>query len=246
MDQTSALLDEAARIARSDHRGHVLEILARALRRVGIDEFIYGIEHAPGTAPVQIATLQGAADIGLSTHDPFFAHCCRDFRPTLTGAAFLPDYPYLTEADRTVIEQAAGHGMRGGVALATRLRSRTATARGGFNLGGDLGREAVIRHVLPHIPALRQLCLVTDAAFTRLLPAMAGPAPTRPDAVLTAREREVLAVMARGVSRAACGKILGCSGTTVASHLKSAYSKLGTTSLVATLAVLNDRPGSTP
>ena len=243
MNQTPALLDDAARIARADHRGTVHDCFTRALRRVGIDEFIYGIEHAPGAAPLQIATLRGATDIGLSAHDPFFLHCCRDFRPTLTGAAFLPDYPYLTEADRAVIEEAAGHGMRGGVALATRLRSRSSSARGGFNLGGDLGREDVLRHVLPHIEALRQLCLVTDGALSRLLPPVPAPPPLRPapHAALTPREREVLDVMARGVSRSACAQILGCSPTTVASHLKSAYSKLGTTTLVATLAILNDR-----
>lgn len=241
MDQSPALLAAAADIARFDSRAAILERFARALRRVGVHEYIYGIEQAPGSAPVQIATLGGAVEAAPGM-DPFFAYCCRDFRPTPTGIAFLDDYPYLRAAERTVIETAAECGMRGGLALATRLRGPGRRARGGFNLGGDLGRAEVERHLLPHVDALRHLCFVTDAALTRHLSEAkeAWRRSAAPDG-LTAREREVLRVMANGVSRRSCAEMLGCSHATVSSHLKSAFAKLGAHTLVGALASLEER-----
>lgn len=54
--------------------------------------------------------------------------------------------------------------------------------------------------------------------------------PERPDAALTAREHEVLGLIGRGLRNVDAAQALGLMESTVASHIKSIYSKLGISS----------------
>ncbi len=66
--------------------------------------------------------------------------------------------------------------------------------------------------------------------------------PSAPTGRLTAREREVLAHLARGLTSAATARRLGISKRTVDKHVEHVHAKLGTSGLVATLdAALTDQ-----
>jgi len=51
-----------------------------------------------------------------------------------------------------------------------------------------------------------------------------------PDAALTPRETDVLTLISKGLRNAEAARALGLTENTVASHIKSIYSKLGITS----------------
>ncbi|MAT34885.1 MAG: DNA-binding response regulator [Ponticaulis sp.] len=54
--------------------------------------------------------------------------------------------------------------------------------------------------------------------------------PSEPEANLTPRERDVLGLIGRGLRNADAAKALGLTESTVASHIKSIYAKLGISS----------------
>ncbi|WP_174803009.1 response regulator [Martelella limonii] len=58
---------------------------------------------------------------------------------------------------------------------------------------------------------------------------LTGPA-AEPESALTEREREVLALISRGLRNVDVSEQLGLSGNTVATHIKSIYRKLGISS----------------
>jgi DNA-binding CsgD family transcriptional regulator len=60
--------------------------------------------------------------------------------------------------------------------------------------------------------------------------ALSTPAPATGRAALTAREREVLRLVARGMTDAEIGAVLSISYRTVGQHLRSVYAKLGVSS----------------
>ena len=241
MDQTGPLLAAAAEIQRSGEGAQVLPVLMRAIGRLGLGQFVFAVERAPDGARARI-TSPGAAALPEPEPDPFLAYCCNDFAPTPTGSVFLPDYQYLDEAARGFIARADALGMRGGVGLATRLRGPGSAMRGGFNLCGDLSRAEVERHVLPHADVLRHLCVMADRALDAQIGAILrrSAAARRPVAGLTGRELEVLETMRGGPSRGECAARLGCGHATVASHLRSAYAKLGARNLLEALRAMDE------
>ena len=60
---------------------------------------------------------------------------------------------------------------------------------------------------------------------------------------LTGREREVLALVAEGLTNATIARRLWVAESTVAKHLQQAYAKLGVHSRTAAIARLKKRPG---
>ncbi|KQB56545.1 response regulator transcription factor [Acidovorax sp. SD340] len=68
--------------------------------------------------------------------------------------------------------------------------------------------------------------IIARQLLTRLSPAPATTSALPADATLTARERDILAKLARGYTYAETAEILGISPSTVQSHVKNIYSKL--------------------
>ncbi|MBV7462220.1 MAG: DNA-binding response regulator [Burkholderiales bacterium RIFCSPHIGHO2_01_FULL_64_960] len=68
--------------------------------------------------------------------------------------------------------------------------------------------------------------IIARQLLTRLSPAPAMTSALPVDATLTARERDILAKLARGYTYAETAEILGISPSTVQSHVKNIYSKL--------------------
>jgi len=100
-----------------------------------------------------------------------------------------------------------------------------------FAVAWQEGREMTLEEalVMPEPAALHQP--VTDSL--QPLPSRRPPAPTTPPDELTAREVEVLRLLAQGLSNTQMAERLVISPRTIHAHIRSIYSKLDLTSRVA-------------
>lgn len=90
-----------------------------------------------------------------------------------------------------------------------------------------IGRMLMLRDVTRE----KKISIDLSTSVARRLVEMAGgEAPSGPLAQLTRREREVLSLLAEGLTNAGIAKRLNVSLNTVASHLKNVYPKLRVTS----------------
>ncbi|MEV7789239.1 response regulator transcription factor [Streptomyces sp. NPDC088106] len=88
--------------------------------------------------------------------------------------------------------------------------------------------------------AARGRTVLSPAVASRLVSAVRTPA-ARGDEPLSAREREVLALVARGTSNREIARELFISEATVKTHLSHIYAKLGARDRAAAVAVAYDR-----
>ncbi|MFF1603699.1 response regulator [Streptomyces mirabilis] len=81
--------------------------------------------------------------------------------------------------------------------------------------------------------------VLSPAVASRLVSAVRAPASTQGS--LSAREREVLALVAKGTSNREIARVLFISEATVKTHLTHLYAKLGVNDRAAAVAVAYDR-----
>ncbi|MFE2484136.1 response regulator [Streptomyces mirabilis] len=81
--------------------------------------------------------------------------------------------------------------------------------------------------------------VLSPAVASRLVSAVRAPASTQDS--LSAREREVLALVAKGTSNREIARVLFISEATVKTHLTHLYAKLGVNDRAAAMAVAYDR-----
>ncbi|MDX3755833.1 response regulator [Streptomyces mirabilis] len=81
--------------------------------------------------------------------------------------------------------------------------------------------------------------VLSPAVASRLVSAVRAPASTQDS--LSAREREVLALVAKGTSNREIARVLFISEATVKTHLTHLYAKLGVNDRAAAVAVAYDR-----
>jgi DNA-binding NarL/FixJ family response regulator len=81
--------------------------------------------------------------------------------------------------------------------------------------------------------------VLSPAVASRLVSAVRAPASTQDS--LSAREREVLALVAKGTSNREIARVLFISEATVKTHLTHLYAKLGVKDRAAAVAVAYDR-----
>lgn len=86
-----------------------------------------------------------------------------------------------------------------------------------------------------------QLVLDPEVADAVLAPLRTGPPPTEPFPELSPREREVLALLARGHGTDAIARALFLSPKTVRNHLSHTYAVLGVADRAQAVAVARDR-----
>lgn len=100
---------------------------------------------------------------------------------------------------------------------------------------GFLFKEDLVRRLIPAIDDLLEGGAPLSAAAAKVLMAeVRGKSETRPEIAqheslerLTAREHEVLAAMARGLTYDQVGMALDVSGNTIRTHVRRIYQKLG-------------------
>ena len=231
------LLDLARIVEERPDLETIWNALSEGLAPYGVRHLVYITVNAEFGAPQLITTLPGLFENVPPAEDPFLHWCCDSYEPTLTGAEFLSDHGYLPEEAKSFILRAREFGFLSGVAFPVRL---TGSERfGGFNLGTGLTRDEFRDRFLPIIDDLRLLCLLTHrrieevsgdgqnvaGEFRPLMVAPDGREGLLDD--LTPREREVLFLIARGLSRKECARMCMISVNTVSEYAKSAYRKLG-------------------
>lgn len=250
------LLELARVIEEKDSVEAIWAALVEGLPPHGLEHLIYVTVDARFRAPELLTTMPELFTESPPEDDPFLHWCCDSYEPTLTGAEFLPDHDYLPDAAKSFILQAKDYGFLSGIAFPVRL---TGSERfGGFNLGSRLSRDAFRKMVVDKTDSLRLLCLVahrrieelshrptaTDTGFRPLMVAPAGK-PGMLDR-LTPREREVLFLIAQGLSRKECARMCMISVNTVSEYAKKAYGKLGLRNRAEAAALLASRPDLKP
>lgn len=207
-----------------------------ALAHEGAEFVIYNTVDATGQNPFVLTNVPQIFATVDPTNDPFLSHCCHSYDVTPTGPSFLPDYDYLPDGAKAFITAASRTGFATGLGIPMRLQG--SKRYGGFNLGTRLSREEFLADLLPRAEEFRFFCLLihrrieelsriklpqVDTDFRALLVAPENTAL----ADLSPREKEVIYLVARGVSRKECARLCGISPNTVAEYTKSAYRKLG-------------------
>lgn len=208
----------------------------RGLSALGLPHVIYLSVDSDFGNPLAMTNRQGIYAGMPPEQDPFLSHCCTSYDITRTGLSYLPDYDYLPAQAKDFIRSAADVGFRSGLGIPMRLQG--SSRFGGFNVGSSQDREAFEAQIVPQAESIRFYCLIAhrrieeltraepfkaDAAFRDLLVAP-GLEATRD---LSPREREVVYLVARGLSRKESARMCGISPNTVSEYLKSAYRKLG-------------------
>jgi DNA-binding CsgD family transcriptional regulator len=234
---TFSIHSAAATIEASISLEQVWEAFLAALRPAHLKLAIYITVDANFETPL---VLTNAADIysGIPpSQDPFLKWCCNSYVPTQTGAAYLEDYGYLPEEAKSFIRRAGDLGFQSGLGLPVRLQG--SDRFGGFNLGTALPRDQFEAKVVPLTEQLQFLCLVTHRRIEELsrkldpntqddsFRAMLIAPQTKVTDQLSPREREIIYLIARGLSRKECARLCQISPHTVAEYTKNAYRKLG-------------------
>ncbi|GHJ36152.1 response regulator transcription factor [Streptomyces sp. TS71-3] len=83
--------------------------------------------------------------------------------------------------------------------------------------------------------------VLSPAIASRLVSAVRDPSPAPGSEMLSAREREVLTLVAKGTSNREIARVLFISEATVKTHLTHIYAKLGVSDRAAAVAVAYDR-----
>ncbi|MEJ6399279.1 helix-turn-helix transcriptional regulator [Yoonia sp. 208BN28-4] len=202
----------------------------------GVDFVIYNTVDANGDNPFVLTNVPEIFATVDPTNDPFLAHCCTSYEIWSTGPEFLPDYDYLPPAAKAFISAASRTGFRAGLGIPMRLEG--SERYGGFNIGTQLNRAAFEAQILPLAEDFRFFCLLMHRRIEELsrdglttqsddFRALLVAPENAVLANLSPREKEVIYLVAKGVSRKECARLCGISPNTVAEYTKSAYRKLG-------------------
>lgn len=181
--------------------------------------------------------------------DPFLSHCCTSYQVTPTGPAYLPKYDYLPDEAKAFIRAASETGFSTGLGIPMRLEG--SNRFGGFNLGTRFDIDGFEQNVLPKTEDFRFFCLLIHRRIEEL--SQDGP-PAAVDAfrdlllappnkaldLLSRREREVIYLVGRGLSRKECARLCGISPHTVSEYTKNAYRKLGISNRVEAARLILD------
>lgn len=164
-------------------------------------------------------------------YDPFLDYCCHSYETTFTGKEFLEDHKELklTEKEVSLIERGAALGMRSGLGIPLRLKG--SNRFGGFNLGSALTKSELKTHVLEVKETAQLACMLVHRHIEKLLDIASVLTDTKTDIYaiesLSKRENQVLSLIAQGHSRQKCAQKLNLSESTISTHIKNIYSKLG-------------------
>ena len=205
------------------------------LRAEGFNYAIYLTVDADRTSPFLLTTIPEIYAEAPPETDPFLDYCCHTYEPTLTGGDYLPRYDYLPDEAKVFIRRAAKLAFSTGFGFPMRLEG--SGRFGGFNIGTRLSIEEFEERYLSRIDEFRFFCLLLHRRFEELSSEQSAT-PTdfrslliapKSDALenLSPREKEVIYLVARGVSRKEAARLCGISPNTVAEYIQNAYRKLG-------------------
>ena len=214
-----SLTEAAARLERATDLSRYWRIFAQAVRDEGFDFWIYVVQPEAGGARAWSNLPE--YEVLPPEDDPFLHYCCRSYDITLTGPEYATGYD-ISEAARRFIDRASLSGFRSGLGIPVRVEG--SGLRAGFNLGTRLPRARFDARMVPRAADMQAFCLLAHRHFTVIEATVPGPGGL---SSLSEREREVLALLAEGLTRPRVARRLGISTNTVSSHTKAIYRKMG-------------------
>lgn len=183
-------------------------------------------------------------------YDPFLDFCCHSYDTMYTGPEFLDMHADLNMPPEAyeLIERGTKLGMISGLAIPLRLIG--SNRYGGFNLGSGLKRKPFTEMCEEVKGAAQVVCMLVHRHIEILLNQqniLVGQAETlsnsaKPElnslGLLTPRENDILSKIANGYSRKKCAQTLSLSESTVSTHIKNIYRKLGVNNRVQAANVI--------
>ena len=182
------------------------------------------------------STIPGLYENYPVEQDPFLRHSCTSYDILRIGAAYVDNYPVVSETQRAFVKRASKAGLKTGLAIPVRLKGFERF--GGFIAGNDQDREEFELAMDPHTDELRLFCHLIHRRFEDLAAEANLPVPKEFDA-LSPREREIVLLLARGRSRQEAAEICNISVHTVSDYAKAAYRKLGVHNRAQAAALLH-------
>lgn len=187
------------------------------------------LERDPQLAVVAEATTVAGCAAAAAEHRPDVVLLDLSL-PDGSGLTALPELAQVAPGAAVLVLTSSGDVET--VRAALRAGARGYVVKGA---GGDQLVAAV------RAAAGGQLVLDPEVAGAVLAPLTAEPGPADPFPELSAREREVLALLARGHGTDAIARALFLSPKTVRNHLSHAYAVLGVADRAQAVAVARDR-----
>ncbi len=223
-----------SRLSAAQAVGEAWEEAVSFLKSLGFDlvEYGYGGVGSTGTA-AEVATLSNFPAAYQKRyrqehyyrHDPVVRYCVGNLPPLRVGRDSLGLWPDrgqgLTTIQRRIINEAADCGMAVGVVIPLRSPGRYPLA--GMSLSNAM-RPAEFGRFLAEWGQLAQLAALY--AHTRLQMLLQKPEHAASGVVLSARERECLLWVSRGLSSRETALRIGLSAKTVDFHIANAMGKL--------------------
>jgi len=188
-------------------------------------------EMQPDPAEIEVVTLSNFPAAyreryrreRYSRDDPVVRHCVGSLSPRPVGRDAVAPWPGgLTILQRRIVDEAAECGMTVGVAIPLRSPGRYPLA--GISLSNAM-RPTEFKRLWAEWGEVAHLAALY--AHTRVQMLLQTRADTGPTVVLSARERECLRWVSRGLSSRNMAARLGLSPKTVDFHVANAMSKLG-------------------
>lgn len=197
-----------------------------ALTAEGIDDLIYLTVDQDKSDPVLLTTCPQIYEGVEPTEDPFLEYCCHNYELTKTGPAYLAGHDYLPPEAVAFIKRAAKTAFNAGMGIPVRIAG--SKRFGGFNIGIKGTAEELERDFIPRFEEFRFFCLLIHRRLEDLLQEHGVP-PSNAALLddLSPREREIVNLIAQGLSRKECARACGITPNTAAEYTKSAYRKLG-------------------
>lgn len=208
--------------------GHLWSDTADYLESVGITHSVYTFVQPDNPAAARAWTSlpdewrDHYLDQKYQQFDPFYRYCCNSFSPVGTGGDYIDDHDFLSVPERRLILEGSETGFRSGFSSPVRLRGTGAF--GGWNFGSGLPRREFETLLQERGTDLRLAGFYIHEHAEKL--ARADGARQASAVALSARERECLAWLSRGLRTAAIADRLGIAQVTVELHFKNARRKL--------------------
>ncbi len=173
---------------------------------------------------------------GFMERDPFLRYCATHYRTVRTGIDHVHEHPYLTPAEKQIINEASECGFRSG--FSNTLQRFDGHQIRAWNIGSRLSGHEVTRLLddkLPYLQLISYYAALFAGQFDELesesstgsLGEYSHHNPNHERVSLTARERRCLALCASGMRTRDIADLLKRSEATIEFHLRNARDKLG-------------------
>lgn len=239
------VMDKVKLIESMDNLDSVWEAFVPLAKELGFDYVVYTISSNDNHDFFYYDNFGLHPKDEKEFYDPFLEFCCHSYETTFTGVEFSElhaDFDLPPKAIK-VMARASDLGMISGIGIPLRLTG--SNRYGGFNLGTGLKRESFEKLCEEIENSAQVVCMLVHRKIEQILDQCNIMVETKADtssraetwegsksvakklANLTPKEKDIINKIANGFSRKRCADSLFVSESTVSTHMKNIYRKLG-------------------